>query len=40
MIEPDQLPDGLMSFLQTEATDARDTSLDELRAIALDFYNG
>jgi len=35
-----ELPEGLMSYLQSEEMRARDDSLNEERKVALDFYNG
>lgn len=40
MIDPATIPDGLLSYLQSEESRALDASLNEDRKIALDFYHG
>lgn len=40
MIDPVTIPDGLLSYLQSEEMRALDASLNEDRKIALDFYHG
>lgn len=40
MIDPATIPDGLLSYLQSEEMRALDASLNEDRKIALDFYHG
>jgi len=40
MIDPTTIPDGLLSYLQSEESRSHDASLNEDRKIALDFYHG
>jgi len=40
MIDPATIPDGLLSYLQSEEMRSLDASLNEDRKIALDFYHG
>jgi hypothetical protein len=40
MIDPTTIPDGLLSYLQSEEQRALDASLNEDRKVALDFYHG